>query len=265
MANLTPAQVADYVKDLNHQLRKGLITPSEFDEATAFISGTSVRKRPNQLVVEEASSLELGDVVTKFEDHFYQELFGRARDEENDEPLENNVLICRVDGRPAGVMWYAPEPNPAYVGYKYLDMLLVLPEYRGKGIGTRLLLESLTMAPDNLSLAGFAWSPSVEFCAAHGFLRAEQLEEKEGQVFQKIVLPLTPDYLIRHQGEIIDPFDQYAEAVESSGGYPPDFMQRFLDALRNDSDGAFQNLYSNPFTAFLYQKVGLKHRLLVDN
>jgi len=261
MATLTPQQLAEYRRDLDQQLRKGLLTPEEHAEALAFISGEE-RATQKKIIIEEASSEDLETIVPKLENRYYRELFGRVYHPELDESLANEVLVARANGEVAGALWYAPEPSPSYRGYKYLDILYVLPEQRGEKVGTYLLLALLKKSPQKMSLITFAWSNSVEFYATHGFLRTEQMEEKEGQHFQKMILPLTPECLNLHSEEMqVTPYDQYTELVEK-GSYAPDFLTRFQQQVRKGSERVFQDLEQNPSTVFIYRKAGQKHGLL---
>jgi GNAT superfamily N-acetyltransferase len=77
--------------------------------------------------------------------------------------------IVELDGGPVGRLWVAWEPDACVL----VDMVL-LPEHRRTGIGTRVVGETLAEAdrrglPTRLTVERTN-APSLAFCAAHGFV-----------------------------------------------------------------------------------------------
>ena len=55
-----------------------------------------------------------------------------------------------------------------YENCVYLDMMYVLPEFRRKNVGAKLLAQMLHEVPDEHSILTFAWKPAIDFYHRHG-------------------------------------------------------------------------------------------------
>lgn len=94
-------------------------------------------------------------------------------------------LIAALDGQPVGAVWLRLLTGGSR-GYGYVNddtpelSLAILPEYRGRGLGTRLLANLLDEAAKHfpaVSLSVAAENPAVRLYERHGFI----LLKMEGQ------------------------------------------------------------------------------------
>ncbi|HEU4834068.1 MAG TPA: GNAT family N-acetyltransferase [Pyrinomonadaceae bacterium] len=90
--------------------------------------------------------------------------------------------IAEFDEKPVGNIWtqlVEKLPNPASETecYVYVTNFYVREEYRGKGIGTRLLSEALTWAKGNNAHTAILWprERSKSLYIRHGFSDADDL------------------------------------------------------------------------------------------
>ena len=143
-------------------------------------------------------------------------------------------------------------------------MLYILDEYCGTGLGTQLLLHLLEQTPPNQCIITYAWKPAIDFYSKHGFLLTEDINEKEEQLFQKMVLPSTKQSFERYCRE---KEENYFEGLEdmisiSHPTYDLSFLNRFVNRISNLHPAQEKNYFQNPFTVFIYQRAGLNHDLL---
>jgi GNAT superfamily N-acetyltransferase len=249
----------EYKQDLNAQFLGGLISEEELAQALQILDRSN---RSIKVSIDLERRPEDDEDVLRMKDLYYRTLFGRVQ-QEQDHKLVTDVIFGSVSGKPAGALWYAQSPTPDYRGCVYLDMLYVLEEFRGSGLGTNLLLGLLQQTPEDHCIITYAWKPSIDFYQRHGFLLADQAAEKEDEHFEKMVLPLTKksfDKYCRRKGHgYLDGFEEMADFIKNPY---PDFASDFVSAIANLSPEDEEDLSKNPFTAFIYQRAGLDHSLL---
>ena len=181
-------QVEAYLSSLKKQLRDGLIDRDEYKTSVALLKPKAKVTARKTFTIEEASPDE--ELVKRLETLYYRELFGR-KPSERDHKLHNEVLIGKDELQVAGAIWYTLEPTPGYKNCVYLDMIFVGNEYRKTGLGTQLMFNLLSYTPEEHSIITYAWKPVIDFYRRHGFLSTDEESTKGGQLFLKMVLPLT--------------------------------------------------------------------------
>ncbi|NQV91292.1 GNAT family N-acetyltransferase [Candidatus Woesearchaeota archaeon] len=254
-------EIANYLKELKHDVHKGLLTQEEYNETLVALGLTEKKKSISDYFIED---INLDDpTVSKLETLYYREIFGRKK-RKKDSTLINEVLVGKVGLDVAGAIWYCDEPTPDYKKCVYIDMMLVLPEYRGSGLGSRLLHQVLERTPSDHCLITYAWKPSIDFYRKHGFLTTEQESDKEDQFFQKMVLPLTKKSFDRYCREKAGNYFEGLEEIFSvlNKRCEEDFLSDFVNAVSNLSDTEEEHQPLSPFTVFIYDKCKLKHPLL---
>ncbi|HLV53767.1 MAG TPA: GNAT family N-acetyltransferase [Cryomorphaceae bacterium] len=92
---------------------------------------------------------------------------------EGDDAVETVHLALRVDGEVVGVLSLFPrdvENNPSETGFQLRGMA-TQPQFRGKGLGTQLLLEAATLAKESgaTSIWCNARTVALPFYSKHGF------------------------------------------------------------------------------------------------
>jgi len=251
----------DYRKSLERDFQRGLLDPEEYAEALTRISPPNIGKRDTTIHLDNCSDDD--PTVMKLEDLYYRELFGRTRNE-SDAKLPTQALLASIQEKPAGALWYASEPARSYRHCIYLDMLYVREEFRGSKVGTNLLLELLSHREDEHGIVTYAWKPVVEFYLRHGFLPTEQEEEKEEELFQKMILPLTKGAFQHYaQQQHEEALECYEETIAAyTGKFGSEFWERMITAIDRFGDEENQDFARNPFTVFIYRRAGLEHVLL---
>lgn len=251
----------EYLQDLAEQRDAGLLDEEEYQETLRRITKEETSSPRIKVNVEPISEEE--PIIKRLADLYYRELFGRVQND-SDQKLVNDVLLARCGSKVAGALWYTLEPTPGYRGCNYLDMLYVLPEFRKAGVGTELLSRLLTYTPENFCIITYAWKPSQDFYSRHGFLATDRTDEKEGQSFRLMVLPLTKKSFERYCREKRGDWLEGMEEVLGCCGnrFDTGFLNKWIDAISNLEPEQETDLAQNPFTAFIYQKNGMKHRLL---
>jgi len=261
MVKSSDPHIKAYLKQLQCDVRKGLLTQDEYED-TLHHFGLAEKKRSLSTLLVEDIDVD-NPIVSKLETLYYREIFGR-RKQNNDSSLMNEVLIGKVDNDVAGAIWYCDEPTPDYCRCVYIDMMLVLPEYRGSGLGSHLLYQVLERTSLDRCLITYAWKASIDFYRKHGFLTTEQESEKEDQFFQKMVLPLTKKAFDRYcrekEGNYFEGLDEIFSV--SNHRYGMEFLNTFINAVSNFSLEEQEDLALNPFTVFIYDKCGKEHSLL---
>jgi ribosomal protein S18 acetylase RimI-like enzyme len=126
----------------------------------------------HSLYVSEGSPPHARDVVKRPELSRYVEAWGRAGD-------LGFVAVDSSSGRPVGAAWLRLLGGDAR-GYGYVDEetpelgIAVLPEHRGRGVGTGLLLRLLESARDvyrQVCLSVSADNPAARLYERVGFVR----------------------------------------------------------------------------------------------
>jgi len=253
-------QIATYLANLQKQVRKGLITQQEYEDSVRVLQPKTTTPLKPQISIEYTSENE---TTKRLENLYYRELFGRKSNEDDDH-LNNEIIVGHINNRPAGALWYSIAPTPAYNNCVYLDMLYVRNDFRNTGLGTHLLLHLLEQTPPNECIITHAWKPALDFYSKHGFLITEEDYEKDGQFFQKMVLPLSKRSFDRYCREKEgNHFEGLEDMVSlSHPTYDLTFLNHFCNNISNLHPHQERDFALNPFTVFIYQRAGLDHALV---
>jgi len=256
-------QIEAYLASLKIQLKRGLIDRDEYETSIALLKPMVKANGRKVFTIEEMAQYE--ELVRRLETLYYRELFGR-KPSEHDHKLENEVLVGKDDKQLAGAIWYAVEPTLAYNKCVYLDMIFVGNEYRKTGLGTQLMFNLLAQTPEDHSIITYAWKPVIDFYRRHGFLSTDEESTKGGQLFLKMVLPLTKksfDKYCREKAQVGNYFDAYDELItEDDPIFNFDYLSRFVNCVANLTPELEQDYGKNPFTALLYHRAKQEHGLL---
>lgn len=259
-SNLHQQQISSYLASLRKEVHQGLISQQEYESSVRMFAPKTTTQNKPKISIEYVSENE---TTQRLENLYYRELFGRKRDED-DEHLDNEIMLGKLNDKPAGALWYSIAPTLAYKGCMYLDMLLVLNEFRNTGLGTQLMLNLLEQTSPNQCIITYAWKPAMDFYSKHGFLIAEETDEKGGQIFQKMVLPLTKRSFERYcrekEGNRLEGLDDMISLSHPT--YDMAFLNSFVNAIDNLKPHQERDFSLNPFTVFLYHRAGLDHVLL---
>ena len=258
-------QVEAYLSSLKKQLRDGLIDRDEYKTSVALLKPKAKVTARKTFTIEEASPDE--ELVKRLETLYYRELFGR-KPSERDHKLHNEVLIGKDGLQAAGAIWYTLEPTPGYKNCVYLDMIFVGNEYRKTGLGTQLMFNLLSYTPEEHSIITYAWKPVIDFYRRHGFLSTDEESTKGGQLFLKMVLPLTQksfDKYCREKANVGNYFDAYDELItEEDPIFNLDYLNLFVNSVANLTQEEERDFSLNPFTALLYHRAKQEHSLLAQ-
>ncbi|GEM_PF-4119699 len=256
-------QIDVYIKSLKSQLKEGLIDRDEYETSVALLKPMTIAMTRKVFTIEEMPQED--ELVRRLETLYYRELFGR-KPSEKDHKLENEVLVGKDNQQLAGAMWYAVEPTRAYKKCVYLDMIFVGNEYRKTGLGTQLMFNLLAQTPEDHSIITYAWKPVIDFYRRHGFLSTDEESTKSGQLFLKMVLPLTKksfDKYCREKAHVGNYFDAYDELItEDDPIFNLDYLNLFVNSVANLMPESEHDFRKNPFTALLYYRARQEHVLL---
>ncbi len=257
-------QIEVYIRSLKSQLKEGLIDKDEFETSVALLKPTVKATGRKVFTIEEVGQDD--ELVRRLETLYYRELFGR-KPSEKDHKLENEVLVGKDNQQVAGAIWYAIEPTRAYKKCVYLDMIFVDNEYRKTGLGTQLMFNLLSQTPEDHSIITYAWKPVIDFYRRHGFLSTDEESTKGGQLFLKMVLPLTKksfDKYCQEKAHVGNYFDAYDELVtEDDPVFNLDYLNLFVNSVANLMPEQEHDFSKNPFTALLYHRARQEHGLLL--
>jgi len=252
--------IKEYAQELRDQHEQGLISDDELAESLSLLGITpSLTKKVEHVDFSQTNYED--EVVLKLESLYHRELFGR-KTQDDDQRLQNDVIIGLVNDQVAGAIWYSVEPTPDYNKCTYLDMFYIVPEFRKTGIASKLLYEMIQNTPRDYCIQTYAWKPVISFYRKNGFFTTPQISDKEEQIFQRMVLPLTLRSFNRYErekkGVLFEGLEEVLEANDNR--FDIDFLSPWIDAIKNFEVGCeYQN---NPFTVFLYQRLGKQHALL---
>ncbi len=147
-------------------------------------------------------------------------------------------------------------------------MIFVGNEYRKTGLGTQLMLHLLSQTPEEHSIITYAWKPVIDFYRRHGFLSTDEESTKGGQLFLKMVLPLTKksfEKYCREKAQVGNYFDAYDELIaEDDPIFNVEYLSLFVNSVANLTPEQEQDFSENPFTALLYHRAKQEHVLLAE-
>lgn len=249
----------DYERELRKENEDGLLTAEELADALTHISPPNLGRIAPTITIEERSQDD--PTITRLEDLYYRELFGRPK-RNRDPHLPDIALLGLYNGKPAGALWYALEPTPAYTDCAYLDMLYVKDEFRGSKVASHLLVDLVERAVGEQAIITYAWKSSIDCYAKHGFLRTDEEAAKGGERFLKMVLPLTKRAWQYYEREMeLEALEQYRNLI-GSGPEGKEFLERLSRSIDSCTAEQEQEPMDNPFTVFMYQKAGKEHGIL---
>ena len=265
MAELAPMGQSDsldvnsldgYVSALRQDLAESLMTNAEFDAALRALGIAPELDYSFHCFNADPNQFDQAQVIRNLAVNYYREVFDEIPEtiDENTPGIE--VLLGEEKGRMRGAIWLAQDPTLGLKGCTYVRRLYVRPEYRGTGLGSMLLYHTLESASGSDSIVLHAWEKSVPFYHRNGFLKCDEEERVYGQVFYKMVLPLTKTafehYQLEKAGGWFDGLAEFLTHLEWS---------RFITAVDQMKGQEEPALSQNPFTFFIHKNLGWKHQL----
>ncbi|MFA6461277.1 MAG: GNAT family N-acetyltransferase [Candidatus Woesearchaeota archaeon] len=272
-------EIQGYLRRLARDVKKGLASAQDLENARRLFSGTLTLEDITGAVVEESPLIECilpkaissaysvtpsrrdSQEESRLSREYFLELYGQFRGHSSDDHSE--FLLGTYKGVKAGGLWFFNLPEE---GVKYLDMIYVVPEFRGSGLGARMIEEMLQAPSDHLSIVTFAWDKAIYFYRSLGFLKTGIISDGgkdcDGArvMLEKMILPLSSNFLDHPDFRVSDWASQYEQLMSDTSLSSPDFRRRFFQAIESSEEVV--PLQDNPFTLFLYRAAKMKHSLL---
>ena len=274
----------DYLGRLERKARRGLIPEEELEVAKSELGFALKKPASLEVVAVDPNNPEWDEKLKKLTNLYYRQIFGEVP-EENGEELEGTILAGLIDKKLAGAAWLIDNPNPAYKNCTYLEKLYVRDQFQRKsGLGSLLLFNALEEVPEENCLVLHAWSGAIEFYQRNGFLLYNEAEEKGGEFFYQMVLPLTKKSFDRYQRHCEKENTALTQLLEADAITPEDCKdsghhlfsgmaqnlslsewEKYVGAIAQMKCGQNVPINENPFTMFLYKRMGKEHTLLDSN
>jgi len=279
-----------FMGKLERKLKRGKISSQEVEDVRKKLFDSKDNKDSDLEVIAVDKDDPGWDEKLKSLSHFYfRQIFGSVPDEDNPkgkERYESTVLVGLVDKKPAGAVWLIDEPREDYKNCTYVDKLYVRDQYQRKtGLGSLLLFNALEEVPEGNCLILHAWDGAIDFYLKNGFLlEKHKFEELGGEFFYQMVLPLTKKSFNKYQRNCEEEIATLAELLDAEKTTPEDCKEsghhlfsgmaenlslteweKYVGAIAQMKCNQHLDLNENPFTMFLYKRLGKGHTLLDSN
>jgi ribosomal protein S18 acetylase RimI-like enzyme len=157
-----------------------------------------IQTRPAQLDVKVRNILKPGDLgsIAAIHGKLYADecgyglnfeayvLKGLSEFAQNFDSTKDQVWICECDGRIVGCLFAQHRPNAVQLRY-----FILLPEFRGMGLGKKLMTEFINFIYSNVHKSAYLWTTDEQESATalyekYGFMLTE---EKQSEEFGKVL------------------------------------------------------------------------------
>jgi GNAT superfamily N-acetyltransferase len=275
----------NYLARLERKVKRGLISGEEVEAAKNEL-GIALKKPTSlEVIAVDQNNPDWHEKLEKLSNFYFRQIFGDVPDEDDKEEYENTILVGLIDNKLAGAVWLIDEPREDYKNCTYLEKLYVRDQFQRKsGLGSLLLSNALEEVPEGNCLVLHAWSGAIEFYQKNGFLLHNDPKEEGGEFFYKMVLPLTKKSFDRYQRHCQEEITTLSGLLEKDEVTPEECKEsghhlfsgmahnlsltewgKYVGAIAKMSCNQYLELDENPFTMFLYKRLGKEHTLLDSN
>lgn len=162
----------------------GFISKQDFEDSLHYLGIKSKKEEKIQLL---RNISETSKVAMNIKSEFYLELFDTIPKNYTD--LETEVTLATINDRIAGGIWYAISPSEKYENMTYIETIYVRPEFRGTGIGKKLI-EDIEMQT-GLDSVLHAFDTYIDFYRRIGFRETGQSNFIDNKIFLEMIKKCT--------------------------------------------------------------------------